>query len=210
MRNLSIFLMLSLLAACNWSASREEKTQELVSQEIQSIDWEDVDKYPLFADCDETVSKQEQKSCFMETLLLHFSTTLQESEFVLHEEVKDTIFIDFVMEDTGSITLMDIHNDEALRKQLPDFEKRIKKSLGNLPKIEPALKRGIPVSAKFRIPIVLSSQWNKFKVRVAPKFRWQRYIELRVKNPVRISKTKLYEVWSNYYFIVSIPSPCPR
>ena len=106
MRNLTIFLMLSLLTACNWSASRDEKTQELVSQEIQSIDWEDVDKYPLFDDCDETVSKQEQKKCFMETLLRHFSDTLQESEFVLHEEVRDTIFVDFMMEDTGSIRLI--------------------------------------------------------------------------------------------------------
>lgn len=158
MRNLTIFLMLSLLTACNWSASREEKTQELVSQEIQSIDWEDVDKYPLFDDCDETVSKQEQKRCFMETLLLHFSMTLQESELVWHEEIKDTIFVDFMMEDTGSIRLMNIHNDEEVSSQIPEFTDQIKKSLSSLPKIEPALKRGIPVKAKFRIPIVLSSQ----------------------------------------------------
>ena len=91
----------------------------------------------------------------METLLRHFSDTLEKSEFVLQEAVNDTILVDFVMEDTGSITLMNIHNDAALRKQLPDFEKQIKNSLGSLPKIQPALKRGIPVRAKFRIPIVL-------------------------------------------------------
>jgi len=146
------------LTACNWSASREEKTQELVSQEIQSIDWEDVDKYPLFADCDELVSKQEQKKCFMTTLLRHFSDTLHESEFVVQEEIRDTIFVDFMMEDTGSITLMNIHNAEKVNEQLPDFDNQIEKSLSSLPKIEPALKRGIPVRAKFRIPIVLSSQ----------------------------------------------------
>ena len=54
----------------------EEKTQELVDQEIRAIDWEDVDQYPLFADCDELVSKPEQKKCFMRTLLKHFSKTL--------------------------------------------------------------------------------------------------------------------------------------
>lgn len=155
MRYLTLFFILCLCLGCNWSAAREEKTQELVSQEIQSIDWKDVDKYPLFDDCDETVPKQEQKRCFMETLLRHFSDTLKKSEFVLQEEVKDTIFVDFIMEDTGSITLMNIHNADALHKQLPDFEKHIKKSLGSLPKIEPPLKRGIPVRAKFRIPIVL-------------------------------------------------------
>ena len=141
--------------ACNGSAKREQKTQELVDREIRSIDWEDVDQYPLFVDCDELASKPEQKRCFMETLLRHFSKSLQESDLVLTEEVRDTIFVNFRMEDTGAITLIDIKNDKQIGPQLPTFEDQIKKSLNNLPKIEPALKRGIPVSAKFRIPIVL-------------------------------------------------------
>ena len=141
--------------ACNGSVKREQKTQELVDREIRSIDWEDVDQYPLFVDCDELASKPEQKRCFMETLLRHFSKSLQESDLVLTEEVRDTIFVNFRMEDTGAITLIDIKNDEQIGPQLPTFEDQIKKSLNNLPKIEPALKRGIPVSAKFRIPIVL-------------------------------------------------------
>ncbi|MGB7395445.1 MAG: hypothetical protein WA913_13720 [Pricia sp.] len=154
-RKLAFLVMLCFTSACNTSAKREEKTQELVDQEIRTIDWEDVDQYPLFADCDELVSKPEQKKCFMQTLLKHFSKTLQESDFVLEEEIKDTIFVDFRMEDTGAITLLNIKNDEKINPQLPGFQSQIEKSLNSLPKIEPALKRGIPVSAKFRIPIVL-------------------------------------------------------
>lgn len=155
MRNLSILCLLCLLTACDWSAKREEKTQELVDQEIRAIDWEDVDQYPLFADCDELANKPEQKKCFMETLLRHFSKSLQESDFVLEAEIKDTIFVDFRMEDTGAITLINIKIDQQINQQLPEFQSQIEKSLNSLPKIEPALKRGIPVSAKFRIPIVL-------------------------------------------------------
>ncbi|HET8735056.1 MAG TPA: hypothetical protein VFM69_00520 [Pricia sp.] len=155
MRTFPIIAIVTLLTACDWSAKREEKTRELVEQEIRAIDWEDVDQYPLFADCDELAAKPEQKKCFMETLLRHFSKTLKESDFVLEEEVKDTIFVDFRMEDTGAITLLDIKNDEKIQGQLPGFREQIEKSLNGLPKIEPALKRGIPVSAKFRIPIVL-------------------------------------------------------
>ncbi len=91
----------------------------------------------------------------METLLRHFSRSLQESDLVLEEEVKDTIFVNIRMEDTGAITLIDIKNDAQVSQQIPGFRNQIEKSLNNLPKIEPALKRGIPVSAKFRIPIVL-------------------------------------------------------
>ena len=155
MRNLFILYLLFLLTACNWSAKREEKTQQLVDEQIKSIDWEDVDQYPLFSDCDELASKPEQKKCFMETLLRHFSKSLQESDFVVTKEINDTIFVNFRMEDSGAITLMNIKNDEQISQQVPGFQNEIEKSLNSLPKIEPALKRGIPVSAKFRIPIVL-------------------------------------------------------
>ncbi|WP_149276586.1 hypothetical protein [Pareuzebyella sediminis] len=147
-----------LFSACNWSTAKEEKTQELVLEEIQAIDWDDVDQYPLFDDCEEIVTKEERKKCFMETLLTHFSMSLQEAGFELQEEVKDTILVDFIMEDNGSITLMNIHNDEKINAQLPNFRDQIEKCLQNMPRIAPALKRGIPVSAKFRIPIVLSSR----------------------------------------------------
>lgn len=155
MRNFSILFLLCLLTACNQLADRKEKTQELVDHEMQAIDWEDVDQYPLFAECDELATKPEQKRCFMETLLRHFSKSLQESDFVLQKEIKDTIFVDFRMEDTGAITLITIKNDKQIQQQVPEFKSLIKKSLNGLPKIAPALKRGIPVSAKFRIPIVL-------------------------------------------------------
>lgn len=155
MHTFPIIILLILLTGCNSSTKREEKTQELVDQEIRAIDWEEVDQYPLFADCDELAGRPEQKKCFMETLLKHFSKTLQESDLVLEEEVKDTVFVDFRMEDTGAITLITIKNDEEIQKQLPGFRNQIEKSLNSLPRIEPALKRGIPVSAKFRIPIVL-------------------------------------------------------
>ena len=128
MRTFPIIAILTLLTACDWSAKREEKTRELVDQEIRAIDWDDVDQYPLFADCDELAVKPEQKKCFMETLLRHFSKTLKESDFVLDEEVKDTIFVDFRMEDTGAITLIDIKNDEKIQGQLPGFREQIEKA----------------------------------------------------------------------------------
>ena len=155
MRNLTILCFLFLLTACNTSASREKKTQELVNKEILSIDWEDVDQYPLFTDCDETASKQEQKQCFMTSLMKHFSKTLEESDFVVQGAIKDTVFVDFLMEASGAISLLNIDKGSVTETQLPNFDKHIKNSLNGLPKIEPALKRGIPVRAKFRIPIVL-------------------------------------------------------
>lgn len=130
----------------------------LVEEELQSIDWNDVDQYPLFDDCDETVSKTAQRECFENTLLLHFSMTLQDFEFALDEEVDDTIYVDFLVDREGGMSVLDIQENNMIKEQIPEFDAIITQSLKSLPRVEPALKRGIPVNAKFRIPIVLNTK----------------------------------------------------
>ena len=89
---------LCLISSCNWLAPREKKTQRIVQEELSSINWNDVDQYPMFQTCDESVSKEEQRICFEEELLDHFSRTLSDFEFILKEDVGDTIYVDFLVE----------------------------------------------------------------------------------------------------------------
>ena len=124
---------------------------------MQTIDWNDVDNYPLFESCDESTSKTSQRKCFETELLIHFSATLQEFEFVIVPEVNHTVFVDFLIDQEGKISVIHIEKDKAIEKLMPEFDGVISQSLRNLPSLEPALKRGIPVNAKFRIPIVLNS-----------------------------------------------------
>ncbi|MGB5819043.1 MAG: hypothetical protein WBG90_06125 [Saonia sp.] len=158
MRKLCILCLLYCLTSCDWLASKEVKTQKLVDQEMQSINWNDLDQYPLFSDCDELASKEEQKRCFESTLLMHFSMTLQEFDFVLDTQLNDTIYVDFLMDSDGLISVLEIEKSTMIDTQMPEFNGVITRSLKNLPRVEPALKRGIPVSAKFRIPLVLNAK----------------------------------------------------
>lgn len=146
-----------LFTSCDWLAPKEEKTRKLVQEELRSINWNDVDQYPLFRSCDETFSKEEQRLCFESELLNHFSNTLKEFEFILNENVEDTIYVDFLIERDGSIAVLDIESHMTVQNQIPEFNAIITQSLKSLPKIEPALKRGIPVNAKFRIPLELNT-----------------------------------------------------
>ena len=157
MRKLGILCLLCSLVSCDWFSSREVKTQKLVEKELQGIDWNDVDQYPLFDDCDESVSKTDQRECFENTLLLHFSMTLQDFEFVLSEDIGESIYVDFLVDKEGRMTVLDIEEHSAIKKQIPEFNGIITQSFKSLPRVEPALKRGIPVNAKFRIPLVFNS-----------------------------------------------------
>ncbi|WP_422081884.1 hypothetical protein [Ulvibacterium sp.] len=157
MRHFWMLLVFCCLASCNLWVSQDKKTQEMVKQEMQTIDWNDVDNYPLFANCDETAPKIGQKECFEKELLSHFSATLTQFEFILDSEIDSTIIVDFLVNKEGEITILEIMKDDTIDKQMPEFDGIVRQSLKNMPPLAPALKRGIPVSAKFRLPIVLNS-----------------------------------------------------
>ena len=157
MRFLLALFGLCIITSCDWLAPKEEKTRKLVQQELSTINWNDVDQYPMFQSCGESISKEEQRICFEDELLDHFSKTLNDFEFILKEDVEDTIYVDFLVERDGSITVLDIEDQLALQNQIPEFNAIITQSLKSLPEVQPALKRGIPVSAKFRIPLELNT-----------------------------------------------------
>ncbi len=158
MRNFFILGCCFLLSSCNWFASPETRIQKLVDEELASINMNDVDQYPLFDDCDETASKNSQKECFENTLLLHFSMTLQDFEFSLDQDIEDTIYVDFLVDSEGSMSVLYIEENPLVNEQIPEFNGIISQSLKSLPRVAPALKRGIPVNAKFRIPIILNTK----------------------------------------------------
>ena len=150
-----LLALIFLLWGCQWFPSREKRTQKLVDEELASIDWNEVDQFPLFEACDESVSKDLQRQCFENTFLMHFSMTLQDFEFQTEQSLKDTLFIDFLIDSQGSITILDMDENAAIRKENPEFEGIVSRSLKSLPRLQPALKRGIPVATQFRIPLVI-------------------------------------------------------
>lgn len=157
MRKMGILCGLCLMVSCDWVSSREANTQKLVDRELSGIDWNDVDQYPLFEECDEAVAKTTQRECFENTLLMHLSMTLENFEFMLNNDFEVTIYVDFLVDREGVLSVLEIDENAAVREQIPEFNGIITQSLKSLPKLEPALKRGIPVNAKFRIPLVLNT-----------------------------------------------------
>ncbi len=149
--------LIVLLSSCELFVSKDKKTQELVNKELLEINWNDVDSYPLFENCDETLTKMGQRACFEQEVLTHCAHTLKEVSFTLLSGADSTVLVDFLVDQEGNISILEIQKDSMLDTQMPNFDTLIKQSLHKLPAMSPALKRGIPVKTKFRIPIVLRS-----------------------------------------------------
>ncbi|PIB38727.1 hypothetical protein [Maribacter sp. 4G9] len=158
MQRILVFLVFLGLVSCNFLESKEKRTQEMINQELREMDWNSIDSYPLFLDCDETATKQVQKQCFEQKITRHFETTLNEFEFTVDSDKNAIVDVIFVIDEEGKIHVVDIIKDATILKQMPEFDGIITQSLKNMPPIAPALKRGIPVKAKFKLPVQLNTK----------------------------------------------------
>lgn len=130
----------------------------MIDSELREIDWNSIDTYPLFLDCDETATKEQQRQCFEQRITAHFEETLNEFEFIVDSEDNPTVAVIFVIDADGEIDILEIEKDRYILKQMPEFDGIVTQSLKTVPEITPALKRGIPVSTKFMIPIQLNTK----------------------------------------------------
>ncbi len=119
MRFLGVLCCFFLLQSCDWMASTESKTQKIVEDELRGIDWNEVDQYPLFEGCDETATKQEQRQCFENTLLQNLGMTLQDFHFIIEDDIETTIYVDFLVDNKGEITVVAIDKNADIEDQLP-------------------------------------------------------------------------------------------
>ena len=156
-RVLGVLLLACSVNACDLFESKQARTRQLVDAEMQGINWNQLDQFPLFDACDETASKPDQQECFQNTLTLHLSMALQDFDFRSQTVLHDTLYVDFLVDNQGGISVLSVEENQALAAENPEFENIVSRSLRSLPRLQPALKRGIPVAARFRLPLVLKT-----------------------------------------------------
>ncbi|MDC6367679.1 MULTISPECIES: hypothetical protein [Flavobacteriaceae] len=156
MRKFLFFSCFALFASCELFMSKEEQTQKLVNDELLAIDWNDVDQYPLFDNCDETAPKQIQRECFENGMLRIAEQALDSLQFEVQNDLNDTVVIEFKVDEHGFITVEQIKDSPEILNEISNFNIQIKSRLKDLT-VAPALKRGNPVSLRFKLPIVINT-----------------------------------------------------
>lgn len=129
----------------------------MVAREMERIDWNTVDHYPLFEECDELMTRPTQKKCFENTITTHLRERMKTYGFEMKDSIQAIVFLDLLVDREGTIKVADIERNTQVLEQIPEFNRLIQREINNLPQVEPALKQGTPVNVKFRIPIVLNA-----------------------------------------------------
>ena len=144
-----------LVLSCSYI---EKNTKRAPIQKIDTIvDFNTVDSYPLFPNCKDSSSRAEQQVCFQMEMSEHIYASLKEFQFSVKDSVNDTIFVKLEINALGKISLANIQSSTKISELIPEFDSIVKVSLEKLPTLQPAIKRNIPVSTEFTLPIILKN-----------------------------------------------------
>lgn len=149
------FLCALLLVSCNYF---ENKWKSGPIQEIDTVvDFNVVDAFPLFPKCKDIPSREKQQICFQLEIAQHINASLKKYTLNSNEVINDTILVKLKIDILGKTTVSSIEISEITKNQFPEFDSILNLSLQNLPILQPAIKRNMPVATEFTLPIVLKN-----------------------------------------------------
>lgn len=119
------------------------------------VDFNTIDAFPLFPDCDKIPSREKQQICFQLEMAQHIYAALNEYSLMTSEVINDTVFVKLIVDSNGKTSLSSIKISEKTNELLPEFDSIVRVTLQNVPRLQPAIKRNMPVSTEFTLPIIL-------------------------------------------------------
>lgn len=145
----------SLVVSCSFF---EDKTKSNPIQKVDTIvDFNSVDAFPLFPDCSAIPSRKKQQICFQVEMSKHIYGSLKKYSLNTSEAINDTVFVKLKIDNLGKTSLSSIHISQKTQQLIPEFDSIVTVSIQNLPVLQPAIKRNMPVTTEFTLPIILKN-----------------------------------------------------
>jgi len=153
MRSTLYILFFLLLSGCAWLTPKEELKAAYVAAQLKTIDWEAVDQFPLFNNCDETATKTQQKICFEGLVKAELAQLIQEMNAVDSLSFSGNFTLSIRVDAKGSLTIEAPQSPPFELGVYEYFKSKLQEKFAGLPPLAPALKQGIPVATRFQIPV---------------------------------------------------------
>ncbi len=154
------YISLFLLCSCNYFENQKiHVNDQLIQESSAHINKAEVDRFPIFKDCESVSSTlSSEKNCFITTLSSHISNTLSAQNFEIKTPINTTFIITIQVNTSGEISILSFKSDAQISTEIPTIKTLVAQAITNTPKIKPALKKLhsgelIPVKTQFTIPI---------------------------------------------------------
>ena len=149
------FLVFLLFNSCQYLEKQVPSQKELLQKELKAINWKEVDEYPSFADCDKLDDKAQRQECFFQYLTELIQDKLNSDTLqVLYPEL-DTIEVKVTIYPNAKMEFEPQFPKDSVAYDIVRIDSILNARLVNFPKVNPAIKRGIPVKTQFILPVIL-------------------------------------------------------
>jgi len=152
---LTVFLSVLLFSSCQYFEKQVPSEKDLLQKELKSINWKEVDEFPSVYGSDTIENKIERQQCFFEymTQLIQHKLSV-DTLSVLYPEL-DTIEVKVTVYPNSRIIFEPLFPKDSVAYDTVKIDSILKARLVGFPKINPAIKRGIPVKTQFILPVIL-------------------------------------------------------
>ncbi|NCT08861.1 MAG: hypothetical protein GW772_02095 [Flavobacteriia bacterium] len=150
---LRVFFVVILVIFCSscdrFSLSKKQQLLDLDT----IINFNEVDFSPSFKICDSIIEKEAKSYCFRTTIHQKIGAELQKQVFTIQDSIDEIVNVSLIIDSKGKIQYEKMDTSEIIKNQLPELDSVLSASIQKIPAIYPAIKRGIPVTTKYTLPI---------------------------------------------------------
>ncbi|CAM1360684.1 conserved exported hypothetical protein [Tenacibaculum sediminilitoris] len=144
------FLLCALLcSSCDFFSYLKKENGKAVDT---VVDFTKVDEFPSFSKC-KNLLNEARINCFREEIYKRITESLQEYNFVTKNSLDEEVLIDVLINKDGKFVLGKVTASDIVTSQLPELDSIIRLVVEKLPRVSPAMKRGIPVTIKYKLPV---------------------------------------------------------
>lgn len=156
LRLLFFIISIFFFASCDFISPKKTSLQNQNYQDIP-IDYTTVDVYPLFAECKDLNLQEAQIQCFEDNLIDKLRRLIYLKSANTSTVFQDTAYVDLSIAHDYRIKIVSIQSTPNINEFLPELDSVLTASVNQLPSvIQPAIKRGIPVETRFKLPIFVT------------------------------------------------------
>ncbi len=143
------FFLLFICTSCDYFANKSK----IENQAIDTIiDFTRVDVSPSFDNC-KNLLDEAKTNCFRNEIQKRIAESLKQHHFTTENILNEVVLIDVLINNKGEFILLNISSTENLKSELPKLDSLLQKSIKDLPEVSPAIKRGIPVTTQYQLPV---------------------------------------------------------
>lgn len=150
LRSFFILFILCLFESCDFF---QEKFGQSSTTFDTIIDVHRVDAMPFFSACDSVLDVASKNRCFHTKLYQQVSKNLLSNTFKVSKSIDETVYVKIRFDNEGKASLEAIEQTDLVKEQIPQLDSLVLLSVQTMPKVYPALKKGIEVASVHIIPI---------------------------------------------------------